>query len=73
MLASVFHQPVDVSTGMALWLVLPLTVAVAVVYKTIRTRNLRRLPLEIAALVGYIVAGLTVLGTGLYLIQEYWP
>ncbi|MBS3733798.1 MAG: hypothetical protein KGY99_02620 [Phycisphaerae bacterium] len=73
MLASVFHHPMDLSTVVALWLVLPLVVAVAVCYKTLRTRNVRRLPLEAAALVGYIVAGLVALGAGLYLIQEYWP
>ena len=52
MLASVFHHPMDLSTIVALWLVLPLVVAVAVCYKTLRTRNVRRLPLEAAALVG---------------------
>ena len=28
---------------------------------------------EIVALIGYIIAGLALIGGALYLVQEYWP
>lgn len=71
--ASLFYHPMQLSTGLVLWLVIPLAIGVALIYKTIRIGNLRSLPLQAAALVGYILGGLAVLGLGLYLIQEYWP
>ena len=72
-LASLFYNPIQLpSDSLLVWLVLPLCVAVAVVYKTLRTRSLRRLPLEIGLLMLYMVLGLAALGAGLWLIQEYW-
>lgn len=68
-----FYHPMVLPVSVVLWLVIPLSIGVAVVYKTVRTENLRRLPLQVAVLVGYVLAGLAVLGAGLYLIQEYWP
>ena len=73
-LAAWFEHPMQLPADDRLvWLILPLCVAVAVVYKTIRVKSLRRLPWEIALLVGYMVAGLAVLAAGLWLVQEYWP
>ena len=69
----IFYHPMTLPVSTVLWLVVPLCIAVAVVYKTIRTDDLRRLPVQVAVLVGYVLAGLTVLGVILYLIQEYWP
>lgn len=66
---TLFYHPVTLPASWALWMVLPVLLAVAVVYKTLRTENLRRLPLEIAALMGYMVGGLVVLGVGLWLVQ----
>lgn len=73
MIASWFVHPVTLSFTSLLWLIIPLCVSVSVVYKTIRTGDLRRLPLQIAGLVGYIVVGLTLLCVALYLVQEFWP
>ncbi len=73
MIATLFYNPMRLSVGTVLWLVIPLCVAVTIVYKTIRTDNLKRLPVQITFLVGYILVGLAVLGVGLYLVQEYWP
>jgi uncharacterized membrane protein len=56
-----------------LWLIIPLCLAVVVVYKTVRTDNLRRLPLQIFFLSVYVFVGLVVLGACLYVVQEYWP
>jgi hypothetical protein len=71
--STLFHNPMQISWLDQLWFLLPLCVAVAIVYKTIRSNNLRRLPLEILALVGYMLAGLTALGGGMWLLQSYWP
>jgi EamA domain-containing membrane protein RarD len=70
---TLFHNPMPLRSDVLLWLLLPLCASVAVVYKAIRTHELRRLPLEMLALLGYMAAGLVVLGTILWLIQAYWP
>jgi hypothetical protein len=68
-----FYHPMTLPVGLVLWLVIPLSIGVVVIYKTVRTDTLRRLPIQIAVLVAYVLAGLAALGAGLYLIQEYWP
>ena len=73
-LAALFKNPMQLpSDGTLVWLILPLCASVAIIYKTLRTDSLRRLWLEILMLLTYMVAGLVVLGAGLWLIQEYWP
>jgi hypothetical protein len=73
MIAALFHHPVTLPVSVVPWLVVPLCAAVAAVYKTIRVKNLRELPRQLALLMVYIVVGLAMLGAALYLIQEYWP
>jgi hypothetical protein len=53
-LAAVFTNPM-VLNSQTFWLIIPVSVAVAIVYKTVRTTNLRRLPLEIVRLSLYIL------------------
>ena len=55
----------------SLWLVLPLCGAAAVVYKTVRVDNLRRLPLQILRLLAEIVVGLAALAAAFHLLLEY--
>jgi len=71
--STLFRNPMTLPFYSLLWFLPPLCVAVAVVYKTVRTENLRRLPLEILVLMGYMIVGLVALGAGLWVIQEYWP
>jgi len=73
MIASLFYHPITLPAKAVLWLVIPLCLSVAVVYKTVRTDNLRKLPMQIFVLAAYVLFGLTVLGVCLYLVQEYWP
>lgn len=73
MIAGLFTHPLHVETGSGLLLMLPLLLAVALVYKSIRVKHIRRLPLEVGVLMVYMVAGLVALGVGLWLVQEYWP
>ncbi len=70
MLATLFVHPMEISTTTALWLVLPLCLCVAIVYKTVRTHNIRRLPRQIGVLMAYITGGLVVLAVGLWLVQR---
>lgn len=70
---SIFYNPLPLQTSVVLWLVLPLCLAVAIIYKTVRAQNLNRLWLDIALVMLYIVVGLSALGGGLWLIQAYWP
>ena len=68
-----FYHPLPMSWMNQLWFLPPLCAAVAIIYKTLRTNNLRRLPLEILVLMGYMLAGLGALGGGLWALQSYWP
>ena len=70
---ALFDKPMTLHFYSLLWLLMPLCVAVAVVYKTLRTEILARLPMEIARLVAYMAAGLTVLALALWMLHEYWP
>lgn len=71
---TIFYNPVERFSDLGqLLMMVPLLVAVAVVYKAIRTRNVRRLHVETLGLIGYMVGGLTVLGVVLWGIQRFWP
>jgi len=61
------------ASGWSLLLLGPLCLSVAITYKTIRVNSLRRLPLEVLSLMGYMIAGLAALGAGLWAIQAFWP
>ena len=70
---TVFYNPMALPSGWMLWLMLPLCVSVAVVYRAIRLERLERFAWSVLGLVAYMVAGLVALGAGLWLVQEYWP
>ncbi len=59
-LAGLFTHPIELPFP-PLWLLAPLSLAVAAVYKTIRTPHLRRLPIEIALVTLYILGGMGML------------
>lgn len=56
LLAALFTNPQSFSSK-GLWIVIPLSLAVAAVYKTIRADSLRQLPRDILQLALYILAG----------------
>ena len=70
---TLFYNPMNLTFHGLLYLLVPLCLSVAVVYKTIRVKHLRRLPVAIAGLIGYMLVGLLALGAGLWAIQRYWP
>ncbi len=65
---TLFYNPMDLAGDWSLWLLIPLCLSVSVVYKTVRTENLRKLPLEIVSALCYMLAGLTALGVGLWAV-----
>lgn len=67
---AMFTRPMALSFHSLLWLLPPLCASVAIVYKTIRTHDLRHLPREIIVLLAYMLAGLLVLGGLFWLLAD---
>lgn len=70
---SLFIHPMTLSSDTVMWLVLPLALAVAVVYKAIRVRHIAELPRQVAILMVQMVGGLLALGLVLWAVATYWP
>jgi len=70
---TLFYHPVTLHYASQLWLLPPLCLFVAVVYKTVRIYRLRGLPVAVLSLLIYMLGGLMALGVVLWLLQEYWP
>ena len=70
---TLFKHPMTLHFDSLLWLLIPLCAAVAIVYKTVRTQNIRRLHLEILYLMAYMIGGLVILGIILWAAHQYWP
>ncbi len=52
------------------WLLLPLCLSISIVYKTLRCRHLRDVPLAALVLWITIVAGMYAVGIGLWLVYR---
>ena len=59
-LLALFTKPLMVSSQVW-WGIIPVSLSVAIIYKTVRSENIRRLPLEILRLSAYILSGEAVL------------
>ena len=68
-LATLFVNPIPIDPATAIFWVIPLCIAVAAVYRTIRTDNLRRLPREIVTLSVCLIGGLAALMAILWTAQ----
>jgi hypothetical protein len=69
---TLFYNPVPpISDFRQLLLVLPLLLSIAIVYKAVRTKNLRHLPLETLWAFLYMVGGLMVLGVVLWVVTAW--
>ncbi|MBI5723210.1 MAG: hypothetical protein HZA50_04575 [Planctomycetes bacterium] len=66
---TLFYNPVPMPSTWSFWLLLPLCLSIVVVYRTIRTKDMRRLPMEILRLSIYMAAGLSILGLALWLLR----
>jgi hypothetical protein len=62
-----------IGTPTALALLLPLLLSVAVIYKTVRLDDLRRLPMQVLMLMLYMIGGLGALAVGLWALHTFWP
>jgi hypothetical protein len=73
LIAAMLTTLADVSPWLG-WLRLvwavPLCMAIAIVYKTLRLENLRRLPISAAALTITILLGMAVVGIALLALHE---
>ena len=56
--AMLFVNPVSLPSWLCLWLIVPLCVAVSVVYKTVRVHHLSQLPRQVLTLMAYMFLGL---------------
>jgi cation transporter-like permease len=58
-----FLDPIPIwSNAVWPWLLLPLTIAVALVYKSIKCRSMRQVPREAASIAIWIVVGMSIAG-----------
>jgi hypothetical protein len=73
MIATLFYNPLPMSFSTQFWLLIPLCLAVAAVYKAVRVKDPRTLPREVAALMAYMLGGLGALCVLVWLVAEYWP
>ena len=71
--ATLFVNPIYLSPTSQLWLMLPLFLPVAVIHKTMRAVDIRRLWREVLVLVAYMAAGTIALAIVLWLVMTYWP
>jgi len=69
-LAAIFTTPLLTSSITAMWMVIPLCLSVSIVYRTIRTEDIRKLPVQIPKLALYIIIAFAVLCAALLLIQH---
>ncbi len=67
LLSAVFLTPVSFDSG-RLWMLFPLTLAVAIVYKTLKLDNLKTLPVAAGLLWVTIVGGMIGVAVALYII-----
>ena len=66
---TLFLNPMPLKAAWMLWLLLPLLLAVAVVYKTVRLEHLVKLWREVTLLTVYMLAALSALGAALWAVQ----
>lgn len=70
---TLFLNPICIAPNSQLWLMLPLFLVVAVIHKTMRIGDLRRLWWEVPFLLGYMTVGAIVLAVALWLVMMHWP
>jgi len=68
LLAALFRDAINVSGKGRMLLILPLCLAIAIVYKAIRCEDLTRLPRTVPALWITIVIGMYAVGVALWVI-----
>lgn len=67
-MAGIFTSGIELAVGQRLWLMLPLCLSVAVVYKATRVERMRDLPIAALGLWVTIVLGMGLVGVGLWAV-----
>lgn len=70
LVADLFVHPISVVGFQRLLLLLPLCLAVSIVYKSIKCEKVRDIPLSVLALWATIVGGMVAVGVGLLVVYE---
>ncbi|HNX26030.1 MAG TPA: hypothetical protein PKK48_01335 [Phycisphaerae bacterium] len=68
---TIFCNPVALPTSSILWLLLPLTFAVSLVYRAIKTPDADRIWLRTLTTFVFLTAGMAALGVAIYLLQLF--
>ncbi len=66
-IATAFLTPISFDSG-RLWMLLPLTLAVSIVYKTLKLDNLKALPIAAGLLWITILAGMIGVAVAIYIL-----
>jgi hypothetical protein len=69
-IGALFVNPLQFSSAIVPWLIIPLCLSVAVVYRTVRTDDVRLLPMQIAKLTLYIIFALAALSAVFVVVQH---
>ena len=64
-----FLEPLDLHEQW-MWLIIPVALAIAIVYKTLKLPDLRQLPWQAARLAAIIIAALIAAAIGLWALTE---
>ncbi|MEE8171132.1 MAG: hypothetical protein V3T70_11355 [Phycisphaerae bacterium] len=67
-LAQLFFEPIAIRGSMRLLLLVPLALSIAIIYKTIHSRELKEVPAASVVLCMTIVLGMLAVGAGLYVV-----
>lgn len=70
-LATLFVNPIPIDPATSIFWLIPLCIAVAAVYRTIRTQDVRKLPREIITLSVCLIGGLAALMAILWTAQTF--
>ncbi len=68
MLLALFTTPGHIAGWQRMLMLIPLSLAIAIVYKTLKLENLRNVPVASAVLCATIVGGMYAVGVGIWLI-----
>ncbi len=68
LLAAIFTEPIHIQRWQQTLLLLPLCLSISIVYKTTKCTELRQVPLAALALWVTIVAGVYLVGVGLWAV-----
>jgi len=70
LLATLFVNPIMFSRRTGLFMLLPLCLAISIVYKTIKIDDLRKIPAAVAASWATIVLGMCAVGIAVFILYN---